>query len=100
MKNTTITLMVVNSLPLPLYPFLFMASVMGLSSPDATVLTPFVIFMWISLLYPLPWLVALIGAVVCLVMKHTRWALWQQLAISLLLLVKLTLFAISMATTE
>jgi hypothetical protein len=98
MRKATIALMVVNSLPLPLYPFLFMASVMGLSSPDAGVLTPFVLFLWISLLYPIPWLVALIGSIVCLVRKLPHWALWHQLALALLLFVKAVLFAISMAT--
>lgn len=106
MKKAAIILLILNSLPLFIYPFVFIASVMGLAAagggggggggPQATLL--FTLFLWTSLAYPLPWLAALIGSVACLVRGRFKWALWQQLAVSGFLAGVFALFVITVMT--
>ncbi len=101
MKNATIILLILNSLPLFIYPFVFIASVMGLAaaggggagSSQPTLL--FTLFLLSSLSYPLPWLIGLIGSIACLVRRRFKWALWLQLAVSTFLAVVVVLFVVT-----
>jgi len=98
MRNTTITLMVLNSLPMLVYPFVLMASLMGLaaSGGGTSPALSFTLFLWTSLLYPLPWLIGLVGSGICLRRQRTQWALSLQLAVLAFLALVIALLTITM----